>query len=74
MSLFLSVNNSAFYGLTNAGMLHLRKNKVYLNDIVAALEGEDIIPSISELYLSNITDMRLKRCPVVSMFLNKLEK
>ena len=54
----MSVNSSAFYGLTNVTVLDLSNNVVDLlsdmSDIVAALKGEDILPSISELYLSNI--------------------
>ena len=54
----LWVNNSAFYGLTNVTVLDLSNNVVRSRDmsyIVSALKGEDILPNISELYLSNIT-------------------
>ena len=54
----LSVNSCAFYGLTNVTVLDLSNNVVNsldMSDIVAALKGEDILPNISELYLSNIT-------------------
>ena len=55
----LTVNDSAFYGLTNVRVLDLSSNKVRYslnNDIVAGLKGENILPNISELYLSNIID------------------
>ena len=51
----LSINNKAFYGLTNISVLNLSNNELLNSDILVGLKGGDILPNISELYLSNIT-------------------
>ena len=66
----LSVNSSAFYGLTNVTLLDLSNNHVSYYSltygIVTGLQGDDILPNISELYLSNI---KRRYVPTISLYL-----
>ena len=65
----LSVTINAFHGLTNVTVLDLSNNKVNsLNlAILPGLNGHNILPNLSKLYLSSITS---SRSPVLYLYLN----
>ena len=70
---YLSVNDSAFYGLTNVTVLDLNNNtissSILTNSLVTGLQGENILPNISELYLSDITS---RYAPTLPLYLDTL--
>ena len=70
----LLVNQTAFHGLSNVSVLDLSNNALnvrLLDDIITAMTGTDIVPNISELYLSNISDW-YKSSSSVPLYLDSL--
>ena len=71
----LLVNQTAFHDLSNVSVLdfsHNALNLQLLDDIVAALTGKDVLPHVSELFLSNISDW-YKSSSSVPLFLDSLD-
>ena len=54
---YFSIEKNAFHGLTNVKVLDLSNNNVWSlqTDIAPGLYGDDTLPNLSELYLSNVS-------------------
>ena len=69
---YLRIWPNAFHGLTNVNVLDLSNNKATsLHRVVApALYGDDTLPNLSELYLSNVSADTRKILPLSGLYAN----